>query len=130
MLKALLLILAMAVSAAADERVLLSSDVILADKTGDTELRRITYRSDGHGWEYKVGDVVERRADGHTHMHLPTLRDFASYDFLNNHCFHFGGIVATRDGNMVRIDFAADVQIRNRAEPFASAKTALARMPA
>src|SRR5260221_7690749 len=47
MLKALLLILAMGVSAAADERVLLSSDVVLADKTGDTELRRITYRSDG-----------------------------------------------------------------------------------
>ena len=47
MLKAFLLILGMAVSAAADERILLSSDVVLADKTGDTELRRITYRSDG-----------------------------------------------------------------------------------
>jgi carboxypeptidase family protein len=78
----------------------------------DPKVEHITYRSDGHGWEYKVGDVVERRADGHTLMHLPTLRDFASYDFLNNHCFHFGGIEATRDGNMVRIDFAADVQIR------------------
>jgi len=47
MLKASLLVLGMAVSAAADERILLSSTVVLADKTGDTELRRITYRSDG-----------------------------------------------------------------------------------
>src|SRR5438552_1396210 len=47
MLATLLLILGMAAPAAADERVLLSSDVVLADKTGDTELRRITYRSDG-----------------------------------------------------------------------------------
>jgi len=78
----------------------------------DPKIEHIEYRSDGHGWEYKVGDVVERRADGHTLMHLPTLRDFASYEFLNNHCFHYGGIEATRDGNMLRIDFAADVQIR------------------
>src|SRR4029079_9876939 len=47
MLKAFLLILGMAVSAAADERILLSSTVVLAAKTGDTELRRITYRRDG-----------------------------------------------------------------------------------
>jgi hypothetical protein len=78
----------------------------------DPKVEHVTFRSDGHGWEYKVGDVIERRADGHTLMHLPTLRDFASYDFLNNHCFHYGGVEATRDGNMLRIDFAADVQLR------------------
>ena len=45
MLKTLLLILALAGSAAADERVLLSSEVVLADKTGDTELC-LLYTSD------------------------------------------------------------------------------------
>jgi hypothetical protein len=78
----------------------------------DPKVEHVIYRSDGRGWEYKVGDVIERRADGHTLMHLPTLRDFASYDFLNNHCFHYGGIEATRDGPMLRIDFASDVQLR------------------
>ncbi|MGH7654731.1 MAG: carboxypeptidase regulatory-like domain-containing protein [Gemmatimonadaceae bacterium] len=70
------------------------------------------YRSDVHGWEYRAGDVVERTSDGHTLMHLPTLRDFASYDFLNNHCFRYAGLDTTRDGVMIRIGFDADVQIR------------------
>jgi hypothetical protein len=69
------------------------------------------FRSDVHGWVYHAGDVVERR-DGRTLMHLPTLRDFASYDFLNNHCFRYAGLDTTRDGVMVRIGFDADVQIR------------------
>ncbi len=70
------------------------------------------YRSDAHGWEYKKGDVVERR-EGKTLMHLPTLRDFASYDFLNNHCFRYAGLDTTHDGVMIRIGFDADVQIRS-----------------
>jgi hypothetical protein len=70
------------------------------------------YRSDVHGWEYHKGDVVERTRDGRTLMHLPTLRDFASYDFLNNHCFRYAGLDSTRDGVMIRIAFDADVQIR------------------
>ncbi len=70
------------------------------------------YRSDSRGWEYKMGQVVEQARDGHTIMHLPTLRDFASYEFLNNHCFSFGGVETTRDGTFIRIGFQADVQIR------------------
>jgi hypothetical protein len=78
----------------------------------DPSIERVTFRSDAHGWEYKMGDVLETKRNGETVMHLPTLRDFASYEFLNNHCFHYGGLEATRDGNMIRIDFQADVQIR------------------
>ena len=70
------------------------------------------YRSDIHGWEYKMGDVIEHTRDGRTMMHLPTLRDFASYEFLNNHCFRYAGLDSTRDGLFIRIAFQADVQIR------------------
>jgi hypothetical protein len=76
-------------------------------------IERVSIRSDGHGWEYRMGDVIERRSDGHTLMHLPTLRDFASYEFLNNHCFRYAGLDSTRDGLVIHIAFQADVQIRN-----------------
>jgi hypothetical protein len=71
-----------------------------------------TYRSDARGWEYKMGDLIAHAPDGNTLMHLPTLRDFASYEFLNNHCFSYGGIEQTRDGALIRIAFQADIQIR------------------
>lgn len=79
----------------------------------DPKIETVAYRSDIHGWEYKMGDVIERTRDGKTMMHLPTLRDFASYEFLNNHCFRYGGLDSTRDGVLIRIGFDADVQIRN-----------------
>jgi hypothetical protein len=69
------------------------------------------FRSDVHGWEYKVGDVFGRDSRGAV-MHLPTLRDFASYEFLNNHCFRYAGLDSTRDGMMIKIGFDADVQLR------------------
>ncbi len=78
------------------------------DESFETE----SYRSDVSGWEYKVGDVIGRGRDGRMVMHLPTLTDFASYEFLNNHCFTYGGVESTREGQVVRIDFAADVQLR------------------
>jgi len=37
-------------------------------------------------------------------MHLPTLSDFASEEFVRNHCFRYGGEVRTPDGSAVRID--------------------------
>jgi hypothetical protein len=40
-------------------------------------------------------------------MHLPTLSDFASDDFVQNHCFRFGGAVRNDEGEEVRIDFRA-----------------------
>jgi hypothetical protein len=76
----------------------------------DTESE--TYRSNARGWEYKMGDLIGIERDGNTVMHLPTLRDFASYEFLNNHCFSYGGIEQTRNGALIRIAFQADVQIK------------------
>lgn len=79
----------------------------------DPRKETVAFRSDLHGWAYKIGEVVEVTHDGKTLMHLPTLRDFASYDFLNNHCFRYAGVDYTDDGPMVHISFAADVQIKN-----------------
>ena len=79
---------------------------------GPATIDTLEIRTDGRGWEYKMGDVVERTGNRGYVMHLPTLRDFASYEFLNNHCFRYAGVDSTRDGVSVRIDFRADVQIR------------------
>ena len=79
----------------------------------DPRKETVAFRSDLHGWEYKIGEVVEVTHDGKTLMHLPTLRDFASYDFLNNHCFRYAGVDLSDDGPLVHIAFAADVQIKN-----------------
>jgi hypothetical protein len=79
----------------------------------DPQTETIEIRSNGHGWEYKMGNVFERTREHGPEIHLPTLRDFASYEFLNNHCFRYAGLESTRDGEMIRIGFDADVQIRN-----------------
>jgi dipeptidyl aminopeptidase/acylaminoacyl peptidase len=47
MLDTALLVLTLAAGSAADDKILLSSEIILAGKTGEAEVRRITYRSDG-----------------------------------------------------------------------------------
>ena len=78
----------------------------------NARIETVSFRSDLHGWEYKMGDMIERTRDGRTMMHLPTLRDFASYEFLNNHCFRYAGLDSTRDGVVIHIAFEADVQIR------------------
>ena len=79
---------------------------------GAPRIDTLNFRTDHQGWEYTMGEMVEREASGRYVMHLPTLRDFASYEFLNNHCFRFAGLDSTRDGVLLRIDFKADVQIR------------------
>jgi hypothetical protein len=78
----------------------------------DPTMEQEQFRSDVRGWQYKVGDVLIHERDGRTMMELPTLRDFASYEFLNNHCFRYAGLDSTRDGVMIRIGFDVDVQIR------------------
>jgi hypothetical protein len=82
------------------------------DARGPSKFDTLHLRSDARGWEYKMGDVVEREGPGRYVMHLPTLRDFAGIDFLNNHCFHYAGLDSTREGVLLRIDFRADDQIR------------------
>lgn len=79
---------------------------------GTPRIDTLEFRTDHRGWEYKMGDMVERSPTGTYVMHLPDLRDFASYEFLNNHCFRYAGLDTTRQGVLLRIDFQADVQIR------------------
>lgn len=82
------------------------------DARGPSKYDTLHMRSDAHGWEYKMGDIVEREGPGRYLMHLPTLRDFAGIEFLNNHCFQYAGLDSTREGVLLRIDFRADDQIR------------------
>jgi hypothetical protein len=68
----------------------------------------VLLRSDKPGWTYRPGrvistDFITRRRS----MHLPTLSDFASDDFVRNHCFRFGGTLRGVEGDAVRIDFRA-----------------------
>jgi hypothetical protein len=78
---------------------------------GVATIDTLDLRSDYRGWEYAMGNVVELTNTGFL-MHLPELRDFAGIEFLNNHCFTYGGLDSTRDGPRLRIDFRADDQIR------------------
>jgi hypothetical protein len=65
-------------------------------------------RSDKPGWTYRPGRVVSTDfITRQRSMHLPTLSDFASEDFVANHCFRYGGTVHAADGDAARIDFRA-----------------------
>jgi hypothetical protein len=68
----------------------------------------VLLRSDQPGWTYHPGRVISTEfITRQRSMHLPTLSDFASEDFVKNHCFRFGGIERSADGDAVRIDFRA-----------------------
>ena len=55
----------------------------------------IMLRSDKPGWTYHPGRVVSTDfISRQRSMHLPTLSDFASDDFVKNHCFRYAGEVA------------------------------------
>lgn len=45
-------------------------------------------------------------------MMLPTLDDFASKGFLENHCFHYGGVETVDGQPAVRVDFRAAQKLR------------------
>ncbi len=69
-------------------------------------------RSDKPGWTYHPGRVVSTDfITRQRSMHLPTLSDFASDDFVKNHCFRYGGEVHTAEGDAVRIDFRSSARI-------------------
>ena len=68
----------------------------------------VLLRSDQPGWTYHPGRVISTEfITRQRSMHLPTLSDFASDDFVKNHCFRFGGVDRSPDGDAVRIDFRA-----------------------
>jgi len=68
----------------------------------------VLLRSDRPGWTYRPGRVVSTDfITRQRSMHLPTISDFASDEFVQNHCFRFGGQEHGSDGDAVRIDFRA-----------------------
>jgi hypothetical protein len=71
-------------------------------------------RSDKPGWRYKAGDVVYNSwLTGERAMHLPRLSDFASREFINSHCFTFGGRETADGRTVVRINFRVAERIGN-----------------
>jgi len=79
-------------------------DSVLESMHADTAL----LRSDKPGWTYRPGRVVSTDfITRQRSMHLPTLSDFASAEFVRNHCFRYGGAEHTPDGDALRIDFRA-----------------------
>jgi hypothetical protein len=65
-------------------------------------------KSNDRRWKYRPGRVVTSSIFTREHaMHLPTLSDFASVDFVSNHCFRFAGEEQSADGLVARIDFRA-----------------------
>lgn len=65
-------------------------------------------RSDRPGWTYHPGRVVSTDfITRQRSMHLPTLSDFASDDFVKSHCFRYGGVEHKSGADAVRIDFRA-----------------------
>jgi Carboxypeptidase regulatory-like domain len=68
----------------------------------------VLLRSDKPGWTYRPGRVVSTDfITRQRSMHLPTLSDFASDEFVKNHCFRYAGVEKTDEGSAVRIDFRA-----------------------
>ena len=82
----------------------LRGDSVVEGRRTDTLL----FKSDARRVAYRAGNVVTSgfRTTEHR-MLLPTLTDFASDEFINNHCFRYAGDDVAPEGPVVRIDFRA-----------------------
>jgi hypothetical protein len=82
----------------------LRGDSIVEGRRTDTLL----YKSDARREVYRAGRVITSSFSSTARrMLLPTLTDFASDEFIKNHCFRYAGEDSTADGQVVRIDFRA-----------------------
>lgn len=66
-------------------------------------------------WKYRRGKVISTlRARGARSqlVNIPTLVEFASTEFVNNHCFHYAGVASLPLGQAHRIDFVPAASIR------------------
>jgi hypothetical protein len=98
-------------------------------------------RAGENRWRYRPGGVVTGGIFGSQRtMHLPTLEDFASDEFLHAHCFQYAGSRESAEGPLVGIDFRAADRIRTPdvhgsiwldagSFQIRSAELALSRMP-
>jgi len=74
-----------------------------------------TFRLDGlPKWRYKPGRLVtvDPFNRNSVFFNLPTLIDFADPTFIQSHCFHNGGLVATDSATLLRIDLVAASRIK------------------
>lgn len=86
---------------------------VMTDSTvRERKVDTVLLRSDKPAWTYRAGQVMESEKTQGL-MHLPGLSDFASDEFVRNHCFRYGGEVSTLEGPAVRIDFRAVETLRS-----------------
>jgi hypothetical protein len=67
-------------------------------------------------WTYKPGTLVIRTGRGRAGqvmMNIPTLVNFADKSFLENHCFHNGGLETVDNTELLRVDFVAASRIKD-----------------
>ncbi|MGH7654005.1 MAG: carboxypeptidase regulatory-like domain-containing protein [Gemmatimonadaceae bacterium] len=70
--------------------------------------------SNDRRWKYRPGRVVTSSIFTRVHvMHLPTLADFASSEFVGSHCFRYGGELGTPEGPVVKVMFRVAARIRS-----------------
>lgn len=62
-------------------------------------------------WRYEPGRLVVRQGVS-AFVHLPMLIDFASKQFINNHCFHYAGRAVVGEDSVIRIDVVPAERIR------------------
>lgn len=66
-------------------------------------------------WTYKPGTIVIRTGrarNASVMMNIPTLVNFADKSFLENHCFHNGGLETITGTDLLRVDFVAASRIK------------------
>jgi hypothetical protein len=63
-------------------------------------------------WSYLPGGIIGRYR-GNLMFNIPTLLDLADARFVDNHCFHNGGLVELDDEPLIRIDVVAAERIRS-----------------
>jgi hypothetical protein len=70
-------------------------------------------------WTYKPGSVLSRPSQpraasgGMLVLNIPTIVHFADRTFLDNHCFHNGGLETVGNTELLRVDFVAASRIRD-----------------
>jgi len=70
-------------------------------------------------WTYKPGSVLSRPSQprspsgGTLVLNIPTIVHFADRTFLDNHCFHNGGLESVGSAELLRVDFVAASRIRD-----------------
>jgi hypothetical protein len=63
-------------------------------------------------WRYEPGRLVVGQGIS-AFVHLPMLIDFASKQFVNNHCFHYAGRVLVDSVSLIRIDVVPAERLRS-----------------